>query len=164
MTTMTEPKPTKQHTWLQQFIGEWTYSGSCEMEPGQTWNFKGTESVRAVGPFWIVGEGTGTCPDGTPATMILTVGYDAKKDEFVGCWIASMMDNLWNYKGWLNDSETTLTLEAEGHCPMANDGKIHKFQDVTEFKSEDHRIFTSRMQQDDGSWKELMRAEYRRVV
>ncbi|MGP1346527.1 MAG: DUF1579 domain-containing protein [Phycisphaerales bacterium] len=162
MSTMTEPKPTEQHLWLQQFIGEWTYAGACEMEPGQVWKFEGTESVRAIGPFWILAEGKGTCPEGKPATMILTVGYNPKNSEFVGSWIGSMMDHLWNYRGWLNDSKTTLTLEAEGACPMASDNKIRKFQDITEFKSKDHRVFMSRMQQDDGSWKELMRAEYRR--
>jgi hypothetical protein len=37
------------------------------------------------------------------------------------------------------------------------------YRDITEFKSDDHRIFRSAMQGEDGQWKEFMKADYRRV-
>ena len=36
----------------------------------------GTETVRAIGEFWILAEGQGTMPDGESVTMTFTVGYD----------------------------------------------------------------------------------------
>ena len=37
-----------------------------------------------------------------------------------------------------------------------------KYQDVIEFKSDDHRVLTSRTLGDDGQWREFMTAHYRR--
>lgn len=161
---MQEAAPVAQHEWLKKFIGEWTYSGSCEMGPGQHFPFKGTESAREVGPFWILAEASSTTPDGQPATMILTIGFDPKQDSFVGSWIGSMMEQLWTYTGYLDDAATTLTLESEGACPGVPDGKTRKFRDVHRFITEDHREFIASMQDEQGQWIEMMRAEYRRVI
>ena len=37
-----------------------------------------------------------------------------------------------------------------------------KYKDVYEFKSDDHRVLTSRMLGDDGQWDTFMTAEYHR--
>ena len=38
----------KQHRWLQQLVGEWTYESDCNMGPDQPKvKFKGTETVPA---------------------------------------------------------------------------------------------------------------------
>jgi hypothetical protein len=45
---------------------------------------------------------------------------------------------------------------------MAAAGKMATFRDVIEFKSADHRILTSHMLGDDGTWHGFMVANYRR--
>lgn len=152
----------KQHHWLRKFVGQWTYEGACVMDPSAPMKFKGVERVRAIGDLWIVGESTGEIPGGATATMILTLGFDPKKDRFVGTWIGSMAANLWVYDGHLDGGERVLTLETQGHS-MTNPEKTTRYKDITEWKSDDHRAFRSVMLKDDGEWKELVSMEFRRI-
>jgi hypothetical protein len=155
-------EPQKEHQWLQKLVGEWTYEAECVMEPGKPpQNFTGTETVRSLGGLWTLGEGQGECPGSGTATTLMTLGYDPQKKRFVGTFIASMMTQLWFYEGTLDESERILTLDTEGPN-MAVEGKTAKFQDIIEFKSDDHRVLRSRMQGDDGNWHEFMSANYRR--
>jgi Protein of unknown function (DUF1579) len=41
-------------------------------------------------------------------------------------------------------------------------GKMTKYKDVIEFKSDDHRVLSSQMLGDDGKWHGFMTAHYRR--
>ena len=157
------PAPQKEHAWLQRLVGEWTYEHECQMGPGQPpMKSTGTESVRSVGGFWVVGEGQGTTPDGSPATMIITLGFDLQKGRFVGTFVGSMMTNLWVYDGELDASGRILTLEADG--PSFTDaGKTAKYRDDVEAVSDDHRLLKSSVLGYDGEWHEFMVAHYRRV-
>src|SRR3954471_13379372 len=110
-------EPTKQHHWLQKFLGEWTYEH--DVPPGKPGDkppqkVTGTEVVRPLGALWIAGEGKGTMPDGGAAIMLITLGYDPQKERFVGTWIGSMMPQLWVYDGELNAAATVLSLNTEG--------------------------------------------------
>jgi len=43
-------EPQKEHQWLQQLVGEWTYEGEASMGPDKPpEKFQGTESVRSIG-------------------------------------------------------------------------------------------------------------------
>jgi len=55
-----------------------------------------------------------------------------------------------------------LTLESDG--PDFNvEGKLAKYRDVIEFKSDDHRVLTSHLLGDDGKWSApFMTVHYRR--
>jgi hypothetical protein len=152
----------KEHEWLQKFVGEWSYESEATMEPGQPpLKFTGTETVRSIGGIWILAEGRGEMPGGAAATMILTLGFDPQKKHFVGTWLGSMMTYLWTYQGSLDAARNVLTLDSEGpNC--AADGKLATFKETIEFKSDDHRVFTSSMLTDDGKWTTLMTAHYRR--
>jgi hypothetical protein len=154
---------TKEHEWLKQFVGDWTYEGEARMGPDKPpENFKGTESVRSLGELWILGEGRGEMPGGGMATTLLTLGYDPKKNRYVGTWIGSMMTHLWVYEeGSLDAEKTTLTLGAAGPS-MAGDDTFAKYRDVIAIKSDDHRVLTSYVLAHDGSWQEIMTAHYRR--
>jgi hypothetical protein len=159
---MKMPEPQPQHRWLQKLVGEWTFEVEAEMGPDKPVDkSKGTESVRAVGDLWILGEGRGEMPGGGSATMLITLGYDVERKRFVGTWIGSMMAHLWIYDGELDAAERVLTLNAEGPS-MAGDGKMAKYQDIIEFKSPRHRTLTSRMRGQDGQWKHFMTAHYHR--
>jgi hypothetical protein len=164
-TAVQEPmkaEPQKEHQWLQQLVGEWTFEGEMTPAPGKApEKFTGTESVRSLGGLWILAEGQGEMPDGSPATMIMTLGFDPQKKRFVGTFIGSMMTHLWLYDGGLDDAEQVLTLNTEGP-DMSAEGKMATFKDVIEIKSADHRVLRSHMLGDDGKWHEVMTAHYRR--
>ncbi len=157
-----ECKPVKEHEWLKRFVGEWTYESECPAEPGgQPMKFTGREVVRALGDLWIHGEGRGEMPGGGEAVMVTTVGFDPAAGRFVGTWVGSMMTHLWAYQGWL-EGEDTLVLEATGPN-FEKPGETATFRDITEFKGRDLRIFRGTVRQEDGSWKQLMNMEFRRV-
>ena len=152
----------KEHRWLQKLVGTWSLESECIVGPDQPpMKSSGSDTVRSLGGLWTVGEGEGTCPDGSAVKSIMTLGYDPQKKRFVGTFIASMMTHLWPYEGTLDEAGKVLTLDSEGPS-FAGDGKMVKYQDVIEFKSDDHRVLKSRMLGDDGKWYEFMTAHYRR--
>lgn len=145
------PKPTKEHEWLLKFVGEWEMESEVKMDPsGPPVAATATESVRSLGGFWIIAEGE-TKAMGMSFSYIMSLGYDPDKKRYVGTWIDSMNGYLWVYDGSLDSTGKILTLEAEGPCPT-KPGEMSKFKDITEFKSPDHRVFSSKMQDENGEW------------
>ncbi|RJG10609.1 DUF1579 domain-containing protein [Pseudomonas cavernicola] len=153
----------KEHQWLQKLVGEWTCEVECIIEPGQPpVKWMGSESVRSLGGLWILGEGQSEMPAGdSPASSVLTLGYDPQKKRFVGTWIGSMMPHLWVYDGELDAAARVLTLDTEGPN-MAAEGALAKYKDVIELKSDDQRVLTSHMLGDDGTWQQFVTVNYRR--
>lgn len=155
-------EPRKEHEWLQKLVGEWTMEDDPAMDPSQSagaW----TESVRSLGGLWTLAEGQGETPGGTPATTVMTLGYDPQRQRYVGTWVGSMMNYLWIYEGTLDADGKVLTLDSEGpSMAEGSAGKMAKYKDAIEFKSDDHRVLTSRVQGEDGEWKLFMTAHYRR--
>ncbi len=100
-------------------------------------------------------------PGGDMATMLITLGYDPQNKRFVGTWIGSTMTWLCVYDGSLDAAEKVLTLEAEGP-DFVVEGKLAKYRDVVEWKSDDHRVLTSHVLGDDETWNQFMTAHYRR--
>ena len=153
----------KEHHWLQQLVGEWTYENEASMGPGQPpAKFTGTESVRTLGGVWVLCEGRMPVPDGSPATTIMTLGYDPAKKRYVGTFVGSMMTHMWSYDGSVDAGGKVLTLDTEGPSFTA-EGKMAKYQDIIEIKDDDHRVLSSRFLGDDGQWHHFMTANYRRV-
>jgi Protein of unknown function (DUF1579) len=160
--TMTKPEPQKEHRWLEQLVGDWTFEGEALMAPDQPpAKATGTETVRSLGGLWTIAEGQGDMPGCGPATTILTLGYDRAKKRFVGTFIASMMTNMFSYVGTLDASQKVLTLETEGPS-MTDPAKMAKYRDIIEIKSANERTLTSRLLGDDGNWHQFMSATYRR--
>jgi hypothetical protein len=157
-----EPQP--EHQWLQKLVGEWTYEIEALMGPDQPLEKStGTEQVRSLGGLWMLAEGYGKMPDGGDATTLMTLGYDPQKQRFVGTWVGSMMTYLWIYDGELDLSKNVLTLNSDGPS-MAAEGKMVKYRDVIEFKSDNHRVLSSHMLADDGQWHQFMTAHYHRKL
>ncbi|MBI1827642.1 MAG: DUF1579 domain-containing protein [Planctomycetes bacterium] len=161
-------EPQDEHKWLQKFVGQWSYESEAVMGPGKPpEKFKGNETVRSLGGHWVIFEGVGDMPGSGTATCIMTLGYDPTKKAFVGTFIASVTNLLWVYEGSLDPAGKVLTLNAEGpnFCPdgsMKSDGKLTKYKDVLEFRSDDHRVMTSQALGDDGKWVQFMTANYRK--
>lgn len=159
---MKAAEPQKEHQWLQRLVGEWTYETEAVMGPDQPpMKSQGTESVRSLGGLWTLGEGQGEMPDGSPATTLMTLGYDPQKGRFVGTWIGSMMTNLWVYDGELEADGRTLSLYSEGPS-MSGDGTMGKYRDAIEMVGDDERIMTAAWQGEGGSWNQFMTMRYRR--
>ena len=159
---MQTPEPQAEHKWLQKLVGEWTMEGECSMGPDQaTMKSTGTESVRSIGELWTMGEGRGEMPDGAPALTFMTLGYDPAQKRFVGTFVGSMMTHMWIYNGSLDASGKVLTLDTEGPDFSGGTGMV-AYQDIIEFKSDDHRVLSSQLRDKDGNWQKFMSANYYR--
>jgi Protein of unknown function (DUF1579) len=159
---MQPPEPQKEHQWLQKLVGEWSFETECMMGPGQPPStHAGTETVRSMGGVWFLCEGHGDMPGGGTATTLMTLGYDPAKKRYVGTFIGSMMTNLWLYEGQLDASGRILTLDTEGPS-FTEPGKMAKYQDIIEIKSDNHRVLSSQALGEDGKWHRFMTANYRR--
>jgi hypothetical protein len=157
-------EPQTEHKWLRRFLGEWTYKTTVPAQAGQPpHEATGTESVRGVGDLWVVAESRGEMPGAGPMTSVMTLGFSPGRKRFVGTWLGSMMTHLWLYDGELDPSGRVLTLTSEGPS-MENDGTMSTYQDVIEFKSDDHRTLTSRVRGKDGAWQQFMSMEFRRSL
>jgi hypothetical protein len=157
-----QAEPQKEHEWLKQLVGEWTYDSECAMGPDQPREkFSGTQSARMLGGLWLVGEGKGEMPGGGTATTLLTIGFDPQKGRYVGTWIGSMMHILWIYDGLMDETGKALTLESEGPS-FCGDGSMAKYRDIVSLQSEGAYRFSSEMLGADGGWTEFMIADYRR--
>lgn len=155
-------EPTREHKWLQKFVGNWRYEMDAAMEPGKPpVKMTGTESIRAFGEIWVQGTGTSQMLDGSPAETQITLGYDPTRKRFVGSWLGTMMAHLWVYDGELSADEKTLTLNSEGPS-MTEEGKRANYRDVFEFKNDDLRTLTAYVQGADGQWTQFMTMDYHR--
>src|SRR5690349_22514050 len=146
-------EPQKEHRWLDRLVGEWTSESECSMGPDQpVMKTQGVEVVRSLGGLWIVAEGEGEMSDGGAAKSIMSIGYDPQSKRYVGTFIASMMSHLWIYNGSLDAAEKVLTLDADG--PDFAGKSTAKYKDSIEFVDDDHRIMTSRVLGEDGTWNQ----------
>jgi hypothetical protein len=156
-------EPQKEHQWLNRLVGEWTFEAQADMGPDQApITSTGTETVRSIGGLWTVAESEGEMPDGRVGTNIMTLGFDPQAKRFVGTFIGSMMSHLWLYSGSLDASGRILTLDTEG--PNLDLAAMATYQDMIEIVSDDHRILSSRIRREDGTWHQFMTAHYRRRV
>lgn len=157
-------QPTKQHEWLCKLLGEWTLVETSTDLAKPPQHGKWTERVRSLGGLWVVAEGQGEMPGGGgAATTIMTLGYDPQKQRYVGTWVGSMMTYLWVYDGSLDAAGTTLTLDCEGPS-MTGDGRMTRYKDVIEFKSDDHRVLRASSLGEDGTWTTFMTSRFRRTT
>lgn len=158
---MMEITKTKEHAWLQKLVGEWQGEGEGTAGPDQPpmkWTVD--ETVRGIGDVWVQGESRGIMPDGRPALMIITLGFDPDRKRFTGTFVGSMMTYLWIYDGELDAAGKVLTLNAEGPN-MLGPGLV-KYQDIVEIIDDNTRTLSSQMQMPDGRWNKFMTSTYKR--
>lgn len=144
------PQPTSEHKWLQSLAGEWQTEATMYAEGEEPVTTTGTETIRTVGGFWIVCEHQGEFMD-QPFTGIMTLGYDTEKQQTVGTWVDSITGQLWTYQGTLDEAAGTVTLHTEGCCPLTP-GVTLRIKEVLEVKGPEQKVFTSYVEQEDGTW------------
>lgn len=156
------PKPGPENAWLQKMVGQWEAETEAKYAPDQpAVKSKGSESIKAVGGFWIMDEVKGEMM-GQPFTGVMALGYDPNKEKYVGTWIDSMTGKLWEYEGQLDEETQVLTLESEGECPM-KPGEVTSFRETIELKGKNEKVFTSYMQKPDGEWVTTMTSRAKRT-
>ena len=151
---------TDEHAWLRQLVGEWR----SEMPgPNGGSNLSGTETVRMLGDIWLLAEGRGQMPDGSPSESQMLLGYDPAQRCFLGSWVGSMMNHLWLYRGGtLDASRRTLALPSEGPS-FDVPSKLVQYRDEIEIVSADERLLHGNALGDDGRWVRFMTARYLRT-
>jgi hypothetical protein len=153
------PGPDGQHRWLARLVGEWDWVGRADLGGGQALENSGTDRFRAIGEYWVVGEGA-SVDGGVPFRSVLTLGFDPVSRRFVGTWIDSTSSHLWRYDGELDPAGNKLTLTSEGPSPTDPAARA-TFREVIEFKSPDHRVNTGSVLGPDGRWTEFLTVEAR---
>jgi hypothetical protein len=149
------PKPTKEHAWLERFVGEWETEAKGVAGPDvPEVTCQGKMTVRMLGGFWAVCD-IETDMMGTRIQAVQTIGYDSETKRYVGTWVDSVMNHLWQYDGSVDETGQVLTLVAEGPN-LTTEGKTSKFRDQYEFKSKDEYVVTSSMLAEDGTWITFM--------
>jgi hypothetical protein len=131
-----------------------------EIPPGPDYpggKVEGAETVRSAGDLWIVAEGHNDEMGG----HMLTLGYDPKKQRFVGTWFGDRYAYLWVYDGQLDTAERVLTLDCEGPA-MTEGGGMARYRDIHELRSDDERVLRAEVQGQDGNWQQFMTQTYRR--
>lgn len=146
-------KPAKEHKWLAQLAGEWDSECEAPMPGQEPMKAKTAESARMIGGLWLVAESDGEMM-GMPVNNVLTLGYDPRREKFVGSWIGSCADHFWTYEGTLDEAGKVLTLETSGPNPM-NPSEQANFREVLEVQDLDHKTFTSYIEVD-GEWQKMV--------
>lgn len=153
-------EPEEAHRWLEQLLGDWEVRTS---EPGNEGGASGpwTEHVRSLQGLWIVCEGQGTMPGGSFGQTLMTLGYNPETKRYLGTWVGSMMTHMWVYDGELDPGGKSLSLYCEGP-DFESPGKTARYRDVITLIDQSRRLLTAQVQTSDGSWKDMMAAEYTR--
>lgn len=152
---------TREHLWLRRLVGRWTYESQVVVQPDQPpVTLRGTENVRPLGDLWVLLEGEGEMPDGSRGSWLMALGYDPRRQCFVGTWIGSMMSHLWLYEGTLEQGGDVLPLDTEG--PAMEGERLARYRDVIEFVADDRRLLRSEVLGDDGQWHQFQVSEFRR--
>ncbi len=150
------PTPGDEHKWLTKFVGHWEVTSTGTMGEGQPpVESEGTIDSEMLGGFWVTNVMTAEVA-GFPFKGIQTIGFDTKREKYVGTWIDSTNGFLWKYEGFVDESGKKLVLEAKGPDMMVP-GKMRTYRDAYEFKTDDIVISTSSVKGEDGEWTVFMR-------
>ena len=151
-------EPEEAHRWLEQMLGDWqvrTSGPDNEPDGSGPWS----EHVRSLQGLWIVCEGQGTMPSGSFGETLMTLGYNPETKRYVGTWVGSMLTQMWVYDGELDADGRSLSLYCEGQ-DFETPGKTARYRDIITLIDQSRRLLTAQVQAPDGSWKEMMTAEY----
>lgn len=156
---MEMPKPQEQHAWLQRFVGTWDAELEMSMNPASPPSrSRGVDTWRLLGGFWAISEGENL---DFPFRYLMTLGYDPVKEKYIGTWADTMTSHGWRYEGSVDASGRILTLDTDAPFPPGS-GKTTKFRDVMEFVTDNHRLYTSSMQLENGEWIKHLTINLRR--
>jgi hypothetical protein len=155
-------EPTREHQWLGRLIGDWTWTHDVPAT-GDTrvTHLEGTETFRAIGQLWVLGEAVGPMPGGGASVSLMTLGWDPQKNKYVGTWVGSPMPSLWVYEGELEAGGNALALYSTGPAMDGSSG-LAPYKDVIAFLDDNTRTLAGHVKGANGDWQRFMTVEYRR--
>lgn len=152
---MPQYQPTREHTALRQFEGEWEFKSKCTMPGQETMEGQGTETVKqTLGGFWLEIDDKGTMM-GKEWTGKGFMGYDPAKKQYVGVWLDSWMPHMAKFAGEADSTGKVFTFRMKSHDPKTNQEMDCRM--VFEMKDQDHR--TLKFYAKDEAGKETMMSE-----
>jgi len=156
-------KPTKEHQFFDDMVGQWTMEHACSMAPDQAPEMTRGKAVgRTYGGLWLIMECQAESDQFGPWVSQFTLGYDPRNQVYHGTFVASMMDHLWLYQGQIDPSSNRLVLDVQG--PSMDGNGLANYRDIFEIVNRDHWILRSEIQGDDGSWTQFMEGHHRRTT
>ncbi|MEM6691645.1 MAG: DUF1579 domain-containing protein [Planctomycetota bacterium] len=160
---MMSSEPTEQHELLKKFVGTWkSKMGSDGPDDDSTGETIGEMKAKMLGGLWVVCEISIEMPGDETFNAVQTIGFDDKKERYVGTWVDSMTNFMWQYNGRVSKDGKRLVLTAKGP-DFTSEGETATFRDSFVFKSSDTILTKSEIKNKDGEWKNLMTGEMTRV-
>lgn len=130
------PKPTKEHGYFKQLVGNW--DGEMKMGGPMPQTSKVTIKAHMLGDLWLVSAHEGNI-GGMPFKGQEVAGYDPAKKKTVSTWVDNLMPAMFHAEGQWDKDGKKLTNVMEG--PTMS-GKPGKWKAVTEFKDKDTFTFS----------------------
>jgi hypothetical protein len=136
------PKPTEEHKELLKDVGKWDATIKIYSSPGEDpQESKGTEVIKAIGEFWIIGEFSGEV-GGMECVGAGTTGFDPAKKKFTGTWVDSMTPSIMFQEGTYDEKTKEVTMLGDS---VGMDGKPAKVKTVSKRVDPDTRQFSMSM-------------------
>lgn len=155
-------RPSEKHQWLSRLEGTWENVMECRMGPdAEVERTTARMTCRMLGGLWLIAESLSESPEGPPFVSIMTVGYDPKKERYVGTFVASMMTFMWHYEGELDAEANKLPLHCRG--PKFDGSGMTDYCDTITIVSDDEWHFDGAFKGEDGQWQSLTTTVCRRV-
>ena len=135
--------PNENHLVLQQFVGDWEYTGTFKMShdaPIQTMTGTMKNTMVHDGRFLkqvIEGPWMGAKFEGWGFT-----GYDNVKEEYVAMWLDNMATGIMASSGDYDASTKTLNLKGEHSCAMSGE-KDRYYRSEWIILDDDHSVYKS---------------------
>jgi hypothetical protein len=129
-------KPGEHHKVLERMVGTWDASMSFPGADG----LKGVETnAMQMNGLWLVGDFEMADFMGAPFSGHSVIGYDARKQKYVGMWVDSFTDRITTSEGDYDRANDRLVMHAENLDHMT--GELRKERHITEFKASGARTF-----------------------
>ncbi|MBL8901190.1 MAG: DUF1579 domain-containing protein [Planctomycetes bacterium] len=123
------PEATAEHKMLLKAVGEWEGKIVAEMPGAPAQDFPATETITAVGEFWV--QSKFACNFmGMPFAGAGTTGYDVAKKKYVGTWIDSMTTELAVMEGTYDAEKKALVMSWEAPEMGTGERVPHRMETV----------------------------------
>lgn len=139
-----------EHRKLHGLVGDWMATSEFTAEADEAMaTGQASVSIHPIGEHWISADFAGTHA-GAEYRGVLTLGFDSRKQSYVGTYVDDTCNHLWVYEGSMNADNTILTLYAEAPVVAEVEGTVW-VREVYDLQQGD-RVEVRSYTQDRGTW------------